>query len=312
MDEVGHSVRRSRSVRETGSFDLGFLLSVVAVIAAAGWFWVQVQPALDDIGRPTLPHASPAALVGGTSTPAPSASPSLAPSASAAESPSASPSASPFPSASPSPVRAAVDLKLEAHPADYFSSEATKVMCADAAIQITVNLLDRPARPNLARSFQDQIAAMAVGLTTAADSRNGGWGPDGMAAAISQLSGVEYELRSYATRDQAVRASAIAVGATNQPVIWLAWRGAHAWVIDGFRATADPVQFRDARISGVYVLDPWYPRVSNIWGPSDPPGTFQNAAEMTRNFLPWKRPEGAYPGRDGRFLVIVPAAAPKG
>ncbi len=297
---------RSRPVRETGDFDAGFLLFVVAILVAAGWLWLQVQPALTDNGRPTLPLSSPAALVAGTPTPVPSASPSSASSA------SPSPATSPSPAVSPSPVRAAVDLKLVPSPAAYFSSEATKVMCADAAIQIVVNLLDRPARPNLTRAFQDQIAAMAVGLTTKADSRNGGWGPDGMAAAITQLSGVEYEVRVYATRDQAVRASAIAVDATKEPVIWLAWRGAHAWVVDGFRATADPLQFRDAKISGVYVLDPWYPRVSNIWGPSDPPGTFQNAAEMTRNFLPWKRPEGTYPGRDGRFLVIVPAAAPKG
>lgn len=298
---------RSRPVRETGDFDSGFLLLIVGVIVAAGWLWLQVQPALDGDGRPTLPLSSPAALVSGTPTPAPSTSSPL-PSAA----PSASPSPAPSPTASPSPVRAAVDLKLVANPAAYFSSEATKVMCADAAIQIVVNVLDRPAKPNLSRAFQDQIARMAVGLTAKADSRNAGWGPAGMADAITQLSGLPYELRIYGTRDQAVRATAIAVQATKQPVIWLAWRGAHAWVVDGFRATADPVQFRDAKISGVYVLDPWYPRVSNIWGPSDPPGTFQNAAEMTRNFLPWKRPEGAYPGRDGHFLVVVPAAAPKG
>ncbi len=33
---------------------------------------------------------------------------------------------------------------------------------------------------------------------------------------------------------------------------------------------------------------------------------FQDAAEMKRNYLPWRRPEGRYPGRDGNFLVIVP------
>jgi hypothetical protein len=46
--------------------------------------------------------------------------------------------------------------------------------------------------------------------------------------------------------------------------------------------------------------------VSSIWGASDPPGTFQNLAEMKRNFLPWKRPEGKYPDRDGKFIVLVP------
>jgi hypothetical protein len=27
---------------------------------------------------------------------------------------------------------------------------------------------------------------------------------------------------------------------------------------------------------------------------------------MRRNYLPWDRPEGNYPGRDGRFLAVVP------
>jgi hypothetical protein len=89
-------------------------------------------------------------------------------------------------------------------------------------------------------------------------------------------------------------------------VILLAWRGAHTWVMSGYRADADPTVFKDARVSGAYILDPWYPWNSSIWGQSDPPGTFQNAAEMVRNFLPWKRPEGHYPDRDGKFIVVMP------
>jgi hypothetical protein len=60
----------------------------------------------------------------------------------------------------------------------------------------------------------------------------------------------------------------------------------------GFKSDADPTIFSNAKIAGTYILDPWYPDISSIWGPSDPPGTFQNNSEMIRNFLPWKRPEG--------------------
>lgn len=86
----------------------------------------------------------------------------------------------------------------------------------------------------------------------------------------------------------------------------MAWRGAHAWVMTGFRADADPRVFGNATIHGAYVLDPWYPRVSSIWGPSDPPNAYQPRSEMIRNYLAWKRPEGRYPGRDGRFLYLAP------
>ena len=100
---------------------------------------------------------------------------------------------------------------------------------------------------------------------------------------------------------------AAALSRTGAPVILLVWRGAHAWVMNGYRADADPRLFADAIITGTYIMDPWYPRISTIWGPSDGPGVFQDAAEMERNFLPWARPEGTYPERDGRFLVVQPA-----
>ena len=76
--------------------------------------------------------------------------------------------------------------------------------------------------------------------------------------------------------------------------------------MSGFRADADPTVFHDAHIDGAYVLDPWYPWVSSIWGASDAPGTFQDQKEMERNFLRWKRPEGAYPDRDGLFITVAP------
>jgi hypothetical protein len=74
----------------------------------------------------------------------------------------------------------------------------------------------------------------------------------------------------------------------------------------GYKADADPTVFASAKVTGAYIIDPWYPRFSRIWGRSDKPGVFQDAAEMKRNYLPWKRPEGRYPGRDGKFLALIP------
>ena len=74
----------------------------------------------------------------------------------------------------------------------------------------------------------------------------------------------------------------------------------------GFRADADPLRDPTAVVSGAYILDPWYPTISSIWGASDPPGFFHDTANLTRNFLAWKRPEGTYPDRDGRFIVVIP------
>jgi hypothetical protein len=175
-------------------------------------------------------------------------------------------------------------------------------------VQIALNVNGKDARIDTSRARQARIRQLQVDLTTRKDSRNGGAGPLGMVASLERLGKVDYELRIYDTRAEALRDSAKAIKETGHAAILLAWRGAHAWVMTGYRADADPTVFRNARVTGAYILDPWYPRVSSIWGPSDGPGVFQDAAEMKRNYLPWKRPEGRYPGRDGRFLAIVPVS----
>jgi hypothetical protein len=109
----------------------------------------------------------------------------------------------------------------------------------------------------------------------------------------------------------ALRDAAVAIESTQSPAILLAWRGAHTWVMSGYRADADPALFRNTKIEGAYILDPWYPRISSIWGASNPPGTFTTFAELKENFLPWKRPEGRYPDRDGLYITVVPTV-PRG
>jgi hypothetical protein len=138
------------------------------------------------------------------------------------------------------------------------------------------------------------------------DSHNGDWGPSAMALALTEYGVPGYEVRAYESRSEALRDSARAIQQMNAPVILLTWRGAHTWVMNGFRADADPSVFSNAKVTGAYILDPWYPDVSSIWGPSDPPGAFQDTAEMIRNYLAWKRPEGHYADRDGLFIAVVP------
>lgn len=207
------------------------------------------------------------------------------------------------PEPSPPPVRTPVDVRLPADPKGDFASQLTKDWCAPAGIQISLAILDLV---DTDPGVQRQIAGRVREWESVRDSRNGEWGPAAMALALAAYGAPGYEIRAYERRDDALRDAAAAIARTGSPVLLLAWRGAHTWVMTGYRADADPLAFGDAKVSGAYVFDPWYPRISSIWGPSDPPGTFQDAAEMRRNFLPWKRPEGRYPDRDGRFIAVVP------
>jgi hypothetical protein len=302
-------IRRQRGDRGLRS-DLGLIgfLVVAALVGIAAW---NIAGSLthgvlhpDPASRGGLAAASSAMPGASPSAAVPSATPAGSPAT--APSPSADVAASPEPTATPRPERKPVNVKIERRPAAAFVSEQEKTWCAAAAVQMALNVIGPDV--DTSRRRQVRVLELLREATTRRDSRNGGAGPLGMVATLERLGDVDYALHAYDTRAEALQASAKAIKRTGHPAILLAWRGAHAWVMTGFRADADPTVFRNAKVTGAYILDPWYPRVSSIWGPSDGPGVFQDAAEMRRNYLPWRRPEGHYPGRDGKFLAIVPTS----
>ena len=222
--------------------------------------------------------------------------------------PGATPTPTPVPTPTPTPLpqRVAVDVDIVSEPESVFASQVHKDWCAPAGVQMVLSVL---GKVNTSEGTQRQIAGRVREWESYADSHNGDWGPAAMALALRAYGAPGYEIRAFETRTGALRDAAIAIQETGSPVVLLAWRGAHTWVMTGFRADADPSVFKNAKMEGAYLLDPWYPRVSSIWGASDPAGTFQNAAEMQRNFLPWKRPEGRYPDRDGLWITLAPTVS---
>jgi hypothetical protein len=199
--------------------------------------------------------------------------------------------------------RKAVDVSILKNPAKYFAHEIKDTWCAPAGVQMALTIL---GHGNTSAAFQRELQSRVHEWESRADALDGLWGPSAMTLALDAYGAKGYQVRAYKTRQGALRDAAKAIQKTNSPVLLMAWRGAHTWVMSGFRADADPSVFPDAKILGTYILDPWYPDISSIWGPSDPPGTYQNEAEMIRNYLKWKRPEGRYPDRDGLYLAVVP------
>jgi hypothetical protein len=238
-----------------------------------------------------------------TPTPTPEPTPSPGATGSAVE-PTAKTTLTPTPT--PTPARTPVDVEIAADPEAVFAHEIKKTWCAPAGVQMTLAVL---GLADTSDDFQRELQARVREWESYGDSHNGNWGPSAMALALEAYGAPGYEVRAYETRETALRDAALAIDSTGAPVILLAWRGAHTWVMTGYRADADPARFPDAQVEGAYVLDPWYPSISSIWGPSDPPGTFQDTAEMERNYLRWKRPEGRYPERDGLFISVVPTVA---
>ncbi len=202
------------------------------------------------------------------------------------------------------PERKPVRFRLKvADPRTRFISQVDHTMCAAAGIQMVLGMHDQVP---MTAAFQRRLDGRLDEWESRKDAKAGGWGPSSMAEALAAYGVEGYEVRAYENRNQSLREAAAAMVRTGAPAILIAWRGAHTWVMTGFRADGDPSVFRDARITGINVFDPWYPTVSTIWGASDPPGTLQDLAEIKRNFLQWDRPEGSYPDRDGKYIVVIP------
>jgi hypothetical protein len=231
------------------------------------------------------------------------------------------PSASPTPSPTPIP-RVAVDVDLVEDPNAVFTSQITDKDCAVAGTQMVLTVLGL-GRPG--NEFQTELHDRIGEWESWEDSHDGGWGPAAVSLALADYGATGYEIRAYDTYTAALRDSAIAITEMRKPVVMFPWWGAHTWVMTGYRADADPTIFDDAVIEGAYILDPWYPRWSSIWGQSDGPGNFEDRAELERNWPVyqgppgyeavgpgWTRPEGAYPDRDGRFVVLIPTTPREG
>jgi hypothetical protein len=257
---------------------------------------------------PDLPGAETVVV-----TPRPSPSPTPDPTPEPTRRPSHAPAT---PTPQPTPVRAPVDVALVDDHQAVFASQHTEKWCAVAGTQMVLAIL---GLGDTSVEFQTQIANRIGEWDSWEDSHNGGWGPAAVQRALAAYGAGGYEVRAYATYTDALRDSAIAISTLDQPVVLFPWWGAHTWVMTGYRADADPTVFPDAVISGAYILDPWYPRFSNIWGQSDGPGNFETLAELERNWPAfqgppgyesigpgWTRPEGRYPDRDGRFVVLIP------
>lgn len=252
-----------------------------------------VDPPPDRSTIPTVvvtPEPSP------TSTPRPTPAPS---------DPS---SATPTPTPTPV-VRAPVDVNLVADATAVFASQLTEKDCAVAGTQMVLTIL---GLGNTSTAFQTEIHDRIGEWESLDDSHNGGWGPAAVSLALAAYGAPGYEIRAYESHLDALRGAATALSATGKPVVFFPWWGAHTWVMTGYRADADPILFPDANVSGLYILDPWHPRTSSIWGYSDSPGNFEDLAEMERNFPygtnldGWHRPEGAYPERDGKYVILIP------
>lgn len=256
------------------------------------------------------PDASVAAIVGPSPTEVPdTAEPAIAeptpmPTPVPITTPTPTPDPTPTPTPGFDPPPQAGPFEMDLYRKGDFATEQMPIWCAPAALQTMINIMSKGA--DTTRATQRRLHRLARRYGPAPDK---GSEPEGMAKALESLGFGRYKVLAMPTRMRAFNAAAKAIRRTRRPVALLVWRGAHNWVVSGFRSTADPALGDDFRVTALRIEDVWYPRISSIWGESRPPDALVPVKVMPQDYLPWRRPTGRYPGKDGKFVLIVPVPA---
>jgi putative peptidoglycan lipid II flippase len=264
------------AVLATGEALKGATITVAPAITP----WVrQNQPAV-------VPSVPPLGSPGSVGSPGPGGS----------ASPAASASSSPA-SPTPKPGPFAMDLYQKGD----FIDEFKDIWCLPAAMQTSMNIMDSGA--DLSKATQSRIFDLARSIDPAPD---GAAEPEAWAKGLAQLGYGNYEVSIQPSIKAAIKLAAKQVRLTNRPAGLMVWRGAHSWVMSGFNASADPAVTDQYTVTGVRIEDVWYPRFSTLWGYSRKPDALVAVGDLSQDFLPWKRPLGSYPRKDGNFVIIIP------
>ncbi len=209
------------------------------------------------------------------------------------------PSGEPAASASPRPRPGPFSMDL--YERGDFVGEFRDIWCLPAAMQTAMNIMDVGA--DTSRTTQERLFDLTRSLAPAPD---GAAEPEAWAMGLAQLGYGEYEVRAQPSIKSAIQVAAKQIRLTNRPAGLMVWRGAHTWTMSGFTATADPAATDAFTVTAVRIEDVWYPRFSRLWGYSRKPDALVPVAALPEDFLPWHRPRGSYPAKEGKFVIIVP------
>lgn len=185
-----------------------------------------------------------------------------------------------------------------------FVAQTNFVQCVGASMQIMLNMIgDKDDRTAATQLELQQLARQWSGRRQDGSERRGA-SVRGWSTSLTLLGAGPYRLYGGTTIDDALLTAARAMRLTGKPVGLLMWRGGHAWVMSGFRATGDPL-LPGSRVTTVYVEDPLYPYGSSVWGPSPKPGSELTVEQLGRQYVP-RRQSSRFGQLSGKYVLVMP------
>ena len=205
----------------------------------------------------------------------------------------------------PTDVAARSPYQLDLGRRTDYVAQTNLVQCVGASMQMMLNMM----RPRDDRSAATQLRLQKLARAWSGPSRNGrirqGASVRGWAMGLMLVGGGPYRVVGADSIDEALLTAARAMRKTGRPVGLLVWRGRHAWVMSGFRATRDPL-VPGARVTQAIVEDPLYPYGgSSTWGRSPRPGEALSVATLGRQFV--RRRQSTFNAQlSGKYVIVMP------
>jgi hypothetical protein len=208
-------------------------------------------------------------------------------------------------SAAPVPAAAATKTyTLDLGARSDFVAQKNIVQCVGASMQMMLNMIRPGADHTAATQLKLQKLARQGSPQRTDGTERKGASVIGWSAGLNLLGAGPYKVVGTATIDEALLIAAQAMRKTGKPVGLLVWRGRHAWVMSGFKATGDPLN-AGSRVTAAIVEDPLYPHNSSVWGRSPAPGAALSVTDLGRQFVP-RRQSSNLLGLGGKYVVVVP------
>lgn len=189
-----------------------------------------------------------------------------------------------------------------------FTTQKTWHWCTAANVQIMRNIVHR--KTNHRRAQQRRFFTYMRAHDRYAIPVRHGVDPVGWTAGLRRFVDPRYRLVSSGSFKKALRSAVRNLRRTNLPVGITVAHGNHAWVLTGFRATADPATTNDFKVRSVRVTGPLWGRQNSSFGYDMRPDTKLTRKQFKRFFTPWHYA----PIRmawEGRYVSVQPIPRPR-
>ena len=122
-----------------------------------------------------------------------------------------------------------------------YVAQTNLVQCVGASMQMMLNMIE----PGVDRTAKTQLKLQKIARKLSPPRPDGrqrqGANVIGWATGLSLQGAGPYKVVGASTLNEAMLIAARSMRRTGRPVGLLVWRGRHAWVMSGFKATGDPL-----------------------------------------------------------------------